>query len=264
MGNLSKSEINEVFEKLGIVPGDTLFLHLDTMITLFIDGCDIESKTYFFVQCLLEKIGPDGTLFIPTFTYSFCKGDIYNPAKSFCKKEEMGLFPNLVLKGPFKFTRSMDPLFSVVILGKSSKEISSQLNCSESFGLGTSFDYLFQKNGKILCIGCSLDRATFIHYCEKQIGVSYRYNKVFSGVIESPNGEKSEAEIVYFVRDRNKNLTTDLSLLKSYLKSKHQLKVEAFSRAVCYSVAAQDFFYGASEILKTNPLGLTKFDKTRV
>ena len=52
---------------------------------------------------------------------------------------------------------------------------------------------------KILTLGCSLDRITFVHFVEQTLDVPYRYFKNFKARIKINNNIK-EIDVRYFVR----------------------------------------------------------------
>lgn len=259
MLTISNEQYVKALQDSGIKNGDVVFFHIDTMIALFMEGEFQDDKFQKILDGIEEAVGSEGTIIIPTFTYSFCKGEVFDVLNTKCRKEEMGLFPNFILNTK-NFIRTPDPLFSVAIKGKRVEEF-SKVSYIDSFGEGGVFDLLYKLDGKICCIGCSLDRATFIHYCEKKIGTTYRYDKQFSGLISHRDGRDEECTVNYYVRNLEMKLTSDLSLLKNNLKNDGRLMVSSLSRVGIYTVSTLDFFKEVVNILNLNPLGLTKVDK---
>ena len=71
----------ETFYKLGLQKGDTLCVHTE----LFNFGFPLLSRNEFLqtiLDCFFEVIGKEGTLIMPTFTYSFCKNETYDKVHS--------------------------------------------------------------------------------------------------------------------------------------------------------------------------------------
>lgn len=120
------------------------------------------------------------TLVFPTFTFSFCNSEIYNPATT---PTSMGALNEYIRKSGLG-KRSMDPLLSVYVLGD---DLGLTDNLSEySIGLGSSYDKLHNcsKNVKFLFFGTDMRECfTYTHYVEALMEVPYRYNRKFSGII---------------------------------------------------------------------------------
>ena len=141
-----------------------------------------------------EVLGREGTLVVPTFTYSFCKHEVFDPHTT---PSTCGAWSELVRNHP-RAQRSLDPIFSVAALGAEATELTSDVP-PECFGSNSFWDRLWQADGII----CNLNVwviSTFIHYVEKKLGVPYRYDKLFPGVF-SINGEQRKGAAIFFCQD---------------------------------------------------------------
>ena len=77
------SDVIAALEKVGIKNGDTIFVHSDVSVfgkLAFPLGRELLLGA--LVEVLKRAVGREGTLIMPTFTYSFCKGEIYDIDKS--------------------------------------------------------------------------------------------------------------------------------------------------------------------------------------
>lgn len=119
------------------------------------------------------------TIFFPTYTFSFCNKENYDPINTKCY---MGALNEYARKQK-GVLRSLDPLMSVCVLGKDLTPATDIK--AESIGLGSTFDLLSQmRNVKYLFLGPRLGSCfTFMHYLEWKVGVPYRYDRVFHGNI---------------------------------------------------------------------------------
>src|SRR3989338_8744593 len=75
-----QKDVINALKKAGIKNGDTLMVHAD--LARFGKLRNIINKKEFvdvFIEAFLKVIGKEGTLIVPTFTYSFCKNEIYDP-----------------------------------------------------------------------------------------------------------------------------------------------------------------------------------------
>lgn len=193
----NKSELIEAFCDIGLKKGDVVFCHSNVGFL----GCPEEAKNpetifNFVLESFFDVMGNEGTLVIPTFSYSFCQGkdfDIKNTPST------VGVFTEFVRKHP-KSVRSLEPLFSVSAIGPKASKLLSNLS-SESFGKDSIWDRLLKEDAAVLNIGIGVG-CTFIHYVEQMLNVPYRYKKLFTGNV-IVDGKKSKRGIIYFVRDLN-------------------------------------------------------------
>lgn len=254
---ISKTEIEGSLREVGLIEGDVVFLHIDTSIVAQIKENRPNEGLHLILQSLKDIIGFSGTIIVPTFSYSFCRQEKFDPNSS--ESHGVGHFAEFFRKLP-GVVRSLDPIFSVAAHGHMAREV-CDVSLDECFGPQSVFGKIHRFNAKILCLGCSLDRATFVHYCEKSHGVDYRYDKIFEGQVLMAESGPALVAIKYFVRDYSFKLTTDLTLLKKVLKEKRQLKVSSIGRVGLLATCCKDFFDAAREILDQDMRGLTKSDE---
>ena len=142
-----------------------------------------------FFELLKKKIGKNGVILIPAFTYSFCENKLFDIEKS---KSEIGLFSEHARKLIKK--RTPHPIFSFMLIGN--KNEYSKSSVKTCFGKKSFFDYFKKKNGKIICLGCSFSSITFMHHIEEVSKVDYRINKVFFGKVKRDKKLKKFIQII--------------------------------------------------------------------
>lgn len=128
------------------------------------------------------------TVCMPTFTFSFCNGKDYDPAKS---PSKMGVL-NEYFRKQEGVLRSADPLMSTALMGEDTDLV---LNVGHSScGANSTFDKLRHRDGvKFLFLGPKIgDCMTYMHYLEWLYGVDYRYERVFKGNVTIDGVTKSE------------------------------------------------------------------------
>ena len=152
---------------------------------------------------LINKIGSEGTLIIPTFNWDFCKG------KEFCYHRTMSLsgsLGNFALKRK-DFSRTQNPIYSFAVTGKD-KDLICSLEHKSCFGLNSPFGYLIKSNGKNLFIDIDYkDGFTLCHVAEETAGVDYRYLKKFSGSYRDREGKVFSKQVNMYVRDPKSKVT---------------------------------------------------------
>ena len=213
-------DVANALKKAGIKNGDTLMVHAD--LARFGKLGEITDKKEFaniFIDAFLKVIGKNGTLIVPTFTYSFCNNEVYDkentPSKAGLFTEELR-----IRKGAF---RSLHPIFSVAAVSKRAKELTSNLS-KNSFGKGSIYDRLSKiKNSKYVIFGVDYFSCTQIHYIEEKLKVPYRYVKKFKGKIKD-NNKIYDDEYEYYVRRLDQDSTPSFDKIENYLFKKELLK----------------------------------------
>jgi aminoglycoside 3-N-acetyltransferase len=218
------SEIEKLLNNFDINKGDTVMLVSD--VTSLLLSYKKQGKSFninLFLDVLLEKIGNQGTLLIPTYNYDFCKGITFDYLNT---PPVTGSIAKAALKRE-DFKRTTNPIHSFAVSGKD-KDLLCELKHLSSFGDDSPFYYLHKKNAKYFSISLNFTDLGFTpaHYVEEIVGVSYRYFKKFSGNYIDQTGNQTKVEYKFYVKDLSKiNLTgikeeTDkiLTNIKAYKK----------------------------------------------
>ena len=77
------TDLVEALRASGIKSGDTVFVH--SSLTSFGKLAQLKDRNVFLqahVDALREAVGPTGTILLPTFTYSFCRNEPFDPKSS--------------------------------------------------------------------------------------------------------------------------------------------------------------------------------------
>ncbi len=234
-------QIKTTLLKCGIQKGDTLLLHGDAGIAEQLKS-NKKDKINLFFDILTEHIGKKGNILVPTFTYSACKKKIFDEKKS---SSEIGLLSEIFRQRKL-IRRTNHPIFSFAIYGKKFKYYDNA-SIETCFGSDSIFDRFFKSKGKIVCLGCDLDRVTFTHYVEEFYKVKYRYIKNFNIFSKKLN---KYIKTSYFVRKLSKKSRIDLRKLHEYLKKKKRIQESNFGRYRMLSIKSEIFFKSCIEVLK--------------
>jgi aminoglycoside 3-N-acetyltransferase len=217
-----KKKFTEGLKKIGIKNGDLVFCHS----SLFpfkkrskkkiLQLCNNIFKSFF------EVIGSNGTLVVPTFTYSVSNNKPYFKNKS---KQICGYFSEYVRKKKKSLIYN-DPNVSVAVVGNLKKKLTKNPTIN-SYAKNSFFDRFVKLNGKICNI--NLDAATtFIHYFERKCKVNYRYDKKFYGL-----NENKKIACVLYVRK---------------LKKKYEVNFKKFNKEVFKKKYYKTFSIGESYV----------------
>ena len=141
----SAYDIYNATEQLGLEVGDVLFIHSNIG---FFGRCaavkDPDQLCKIFYMALRQQIGPEGTICVPTFTYSYPSGVAYDAQEP----TKMGVFSEWVRTHPLAY-RSLDPCYSVAAIGADAKKLCKGVS-QNSFDDGSFFARFERKQGKIL------------------------------------------------------------------------------------------------------------------
>ncbi|MGQ2645128.1 AAC(3) family N-acetyltransferase, partial [Campylobacter jejuni] len=105
----SDKDLIDAFYQLGIKRGDILCVHTELMKF----GKALLTKNDFLktlLECFFKVLGKEGTLLMPTFTYSFCKNEVYDKVHS---KGKVGVLNEFFrTSGGGGVRRTWDPFFA--------------------------------------------------------------------------------------------------------------------------------------------------------
>jgi aminoglycoside 3-N-acetyltransferase len=190
--------IVRALREVGLRAGDVVFCHSSVaMLGIPAEGLDEAAIGAVYAAAFREVLGPEGTLVLPAFTYSYTKGEVYDPAAT-PPAPAIGALPIALWRHPAA-ARSLDPLFSVIALGGRARELAERAGAEDSFGAGSIYALLLALDAAILNIGLRGTHAQLAHHVEQQAGVSYRFIKRFRGTTVV-DGAARETEVAYNVR----------------------------------------------------------------
>jgi len=243
-------KIQDAFNVLGVSKSDVVMIHGNAGVAAQFISIPPGERLKKLFEDIVDALNPSGTIIVPTFSYSFTEGNIFDPHFTQSKVGQFSEYFRL-MEGVI---RTRHPIFSVGVKGAQSKLIGSA-DISTCFGKDSVFQYLYDLDAKIICMGCDFERVTFSHFVEQSVGVPYRYLKNFEGIIIQQ--EKMETVITsYYVRNMELQYQLDLNRLKRKLEEINALKTVSFGRFDFISVSARDFYRTAKELLLSDPFSL--------
>lgn len=191
MKRTSRQELDELLAALGIERGDNIFVHA------FLPSLGIvEGGVKGVIAAMRERLGPEGSLIVPTFTSSYRRSEIYDIAESVS-------FNGALSEGVRKLggaVRSFCPLFSMAAIGGDAIGLMARPN-KNCFGNGSVYDHLFKNNIKFVCLGIDWDQGfSFFMHLERLAQVPFRVDQTFVGKTRRLDGTLVEDEAVHFVR----------------------------------------------------------------
>lgn len=183
-------DISKLLTDLGLRKGDIFLVHSNVS-TLG----KVENGLNGIFSAISEIIGIEGTVVVPTFTYSFCKGEVFDVQQSKSDRQ-IGVFAEYLRKLPGA-VRSLHGIESFAAIGQDARILMS-LHDKTTYGPGSVLANLVEAKSKVLQLGVPV--ITHTHYVERLVGVEYRYHKEFCGTIRDGSIEFEETFSMYVRR----------------------------------------------------------------
>ncbi|MFF5082559.1 aminoglycoside N(3)-acetyltransferase [Actinoplanes sp. NPDC000266] len=163
---------------LGLSAGDTVLVHSSMRAVGYVAG-DVQAV----VQAMLDVLGPEGTLVVPTHTPANSdpadwenppvpaawwpvireQGPGFDPART--PSHRMGAFPEVVRAWPGA-RRSSHPQVSFAAVGARAAAVVDDHPLEDGLGDGSPLGAVYRADGKVLLLGCGHDRNTSLHLGE--------------------------------------------------------------------------------------------------
>lgn len=239
----TKNDLIKDLKKLGINETDTVMVHSSLR-----SVGEIEGGKENVLHALMDVLN-DGLLLFPTHTWSTMKedGQVFDVLET---ESCVGALTNIARKHP-EFKRSNHPTHSVCAWGRD-KEIYVTLDddaCTPTPPKGC-FGALTERKGKILFLGASLTKNTFVHSVEEYMDVPLRFTEHVYHFITKNGDETKDFHVVRHYNEKCPHISDNyIKLLQPMLDFK--IAVEGrVGDAVSYLVDAKGCFDLTCYILK--------------
>ncbi len=172
----SKADLVSAFRSAGLTEGDVVLSYTNLgLLGIPKEGNNRQVADQVLLDAFLDVLGKPGTLCVPTYTYSFPKGEAFDPEHT----------PSAV-KGWSEFVRQQsgvirtcDPIFSVAALGARADELTKDVPMA-SFAPGCFWQRFVEADGWVINVNLWAISG-LAHYVERYLNVPYRYDKLFVG-----------------------------------------------------------------------------------
>ena len=248
--------LRDIPQHFGLERGDSVWIASDVkqlLYTCIENGDDTDLNV--LIDSVIDIIGLEGTILIPTFNWDFCKGKTFDIRKS---PSQTGSIGKTVLKRD-DFKRTKHPIYSFAVWGKGTEELVSMENRS-SFGSGSPFSWCREHDTKNVFIDVECQHSyTFVHYVEEMIGVPYRYLKNFTAGYIDEEGNESVRTYCMHVRDLKADIfVTIYPYEEDFIKAGasrryevNEIPMKTISMGKTYDIIADDVRYHKSSKLCT-------------
>ena len=245
----TRGDLLRAIEGAGIRSGDTVSLQVSLGRLGMPLGVNqnYAALSNFVIDAFLEVLGPQGTLVVPTYSYSIGRGDVFEVETT---PSSIGEFPE-VFRNRKNALRSRDPMMSSAAIGPGAQDILRDIS-NHCYGVGSVFDNLTKSDGIICTLGLGMWWATFCHYIERMAGVPFRFDKHFRGIVRE-KGQEQEEEWVYFAAPRVTNCESNSIALEKRATEHNLIRVAGVGRGEIHAVPAPDYLAFGLDQLRENP-----------
>lgn len=235
MADYGEKQIVEALKSVGVKAGDQVFSHSN--VALFgVPECALKPQAIYqmWKRAFMTVLGPEGTLVMPVFSYTFCRKKVYDPLTT---PGDCGILSEMMRQDP-EVIRSEDANFSVAAFGKNAKYFTE--NPPEySFGKNCFFERFYLKKGKFVNLNVH-PASTFIHYVECANDVPYRWRKPFPGEILL-NGKLEKRQYYHYVCDlENDNHRPDFRRFNELAEKENLVTTVVLGRGKIVMISAED------------------------
>jgi aminoglycoside 3-N-acetyltransferase len=213
------------------------------------------------INAIQEIIGINGTLVVPTHSWSLCNTDKLFDIENM--KSETGPFTEKVRKMD-NSVRQFHPFSSLTAVGKKSVEICTN-NSRHVFGLESPFQRMIDLDALYISVGQPMERSiSLVHHIELLMGVPYRYTKEFIQPCLI-DGDIKMIEFYAFVTRNECDIIRDRNTkIMSKFREKYSLQSVSVGRSFAESLNMKDFFQSTTkEFMKDMYIWLKNDPKIR-
>jgi len=165
--SFSPDELTRGMARAGVCKGDTLLIH-----SSFDAFEGFQGKPSDVIAVLQGLVGAEGLLMMPTMTFSgtaveFARSKaIFDVVRT---PSRMGLLTELFRRSP-GVVRSVHPTHPVAMWGHDADAVARGHHLAGTpCGVGTPFEALLQRQGKIVLLGTDISVLTFYHFLEETL-----------------------------------------------------------------------------------------------
>lgn len=243
MNEVTRQEVSACLRQVGIEPGDGVLVHSALQFLGKPEG-----GIGLYLDTLLDVLGPEGTAAVPTFNFSFARGEDYDPAAA--PAVGMGSFSEYVRQRP-EARRTTHPMQSFALIGKHAEELAA-LDTPAAFDDGSAVDRMVELGFKLLLLGTDIQATSLFHYSEQRAQVPYRYWKEFSGRVRR-DGEWQDASYKMFVRDMDVDAKIEIYSMQALMERENNWAAVKLNYGLISMCTFADFLAAAADFLSQDP-----------
>ena len=246
MLEVNLSQVCDALAAVGVQRGDGLLVHSAVQFLGRPDG-----GVGIYLDALQETLGPEGTIAVPAFNFTFARGERYDPETT--PLIGMGAFSEHV-RSQASARRTPHPMQSLALIGRYADDLAGR-DTPSAFDPGSPSERMLELGFKILLLGAGVDAISMLHYSEQRYEVPYRYWKEFTGEVHTQTGWQTRTYRM-FVRDLDLDPQLTLKPVQEHLETKGQWVSVAFNYGSVSMCLMRDFVSAVDSLLSEDPWSL--------
>ena len=243
----TKQSLKQDLAAMGLTGAETILIH-SSMKSIG----EVEGGADTVLDALMEYFA-QGLLLLPTHTWRFMDGGntVFDVRNSPCC---VGILPELFRQRP-GVIRSLHPTHSMAAYGKDAAAyLAGELETSTPCAPGGCYDRLRTVHGKILLLGVTHARNTFIHSVEEVLNVPHRLtDKPLKLTVVDEAGEKHTAYMRRHYNADQPHISEDFVKLEQAYLDCGAAQNTKFGDAKCILCDAEGLFRVTRHVLAPNP-----------
>ncbi len=244
---IAKGQIKTDLRSLGLKSGSIVMMHAAMSKIGWIEG---SAPTV--LDAILEILGPEGTLMVPTFSYSYDKRDL---AQAFDKRTtpscNNGMLADTLWKRPDAH-RSDHPAYSVAAVGARAGEMIRNHPIEQPVGEGSPLHRLVQQDGYVLLLGVGQEKNSLVHTAEALCGVGYTVVPFKESWGRNVRVKTAQGEVLIPQKEFS-GCSLGFPVLEPVLREKGVLRTGLVGEAASQFFRAQDLVSTVFELLRKQP-----------
>ena len=243
---LGLSDLVRDLASLGVNPGDLLMVHSSLRSIGLVDG---GPETV--VDALLQALGPEGTLVVPTFTYPTAGEPefVFDLAHT---PSQMGAISEAARRRP-QAHRSIHLAHSIAAIGPLAQTITTSGGAS-GWDAHSPMRQVFDRNGRYLLLGVPYQNLTAMHLCEVWLELPYRKPRISQGRMRRPDGSTTPL-VSIGTPPLPGNPGSDYNRLGQRMEDAGLVKLAPVGNAIARLLNAHDFRAAARDLTRHDPNG---------
>lgn len=243
----TKEQLMQQLRDMGILPTDNLLVH-SSMKSL---GA-VEGGADTVLDALQESVS-EGMLILPTHTWKQMSEEysFFDPAtEPVC----VGILPELFRKRP-GVVRSLHPTHSVAVYGKNAEEyIKGEENITTPCAPEGCWGRLKDIRAKILLLGVTHTRNTYIHSIEESFGIPERFTEQpVRFQVKLPDGTVKEVDMYRHYNRIDPHISEHYDIMKEGYEKTGAAKEVRLGDAECILCEAEKLYEVTGKILTKEP-----------
>lgn len=247
----ARAMLEDALRRVGATAGSVLFIHAD--LAALGPAVPPPARPRLLLDVLREVVGPEGTLLVPTYTFSFCRGRTYDAGQT--PTEGGPWSPSADFLEYFRaqpgVVRSADPIHSVAGQGPRARALLDGVPAT-CFGDGCVFERLVSEGALVVLVGLPLVEATLRHHTEERLGVPFRFRKLFTGSVRAGDEVRRQGW-VYSVRLLAANGAPDGTRLEARAREEGVCRAAALPAGELLAVDASEYDALVARALEADP-----------